>query len=84
MWAVRFERKAVKAIAAMHPRMQKRITDAIESLSVDPFASANVKPLAGSAGFRLRVGEYRVIYRLENEVLVIVVIDVGPRGGIYK
>lgn len=84
MWTVRFERKAVKAIAVMHPQMQKRITDAIENLSLDPFRSTSVKPLAGNAGYRLRVGEYRVIYRLENDVLVIIVIDVGPRGGIYK
>jgi len=33
---------------------------------------------------RLRVGEYRVIFRLENDVLIIVVVDIGPRGGVYK
>lgn len=83
MWAVEFEKKADKAIANMHPTMRRRISDAIDTLRVDPFKSPNIKALKGNDGYRLRVGEWRVIYRLEKERIVVVVIDVGPRGGIY-
>lgn len=83
MWSVEFQKKAEKAIGVMHPTMRRRISDAIDALRVDPFKSPNVKALKGSDGYRLRVGEWRVIYRLEKERVVVVVIDVGPRGSIY-
>lgn len=83
MWAVEFEKRAVKAFAGLHPTMQRRVSDAIEALANDPFKSPNVKALQGRDGYRLRVGEWRVLYRLERERIVIVVIDIGPRGGIY-
>jgi mRNA interferase RelE/StbE len=83
MWTVEFERKADRALAAMHPQMRRRISDAIDRLVLDPFAMPNVKALSGSDQFRLRVGGYRVVYRLEGNLLIVVVIDVGPRGGIY-
>lgn len=83
MWSVEFEKRADKAIANMHPTMRRRISDAIDTLLVDPFKSQNVKALKGSDAYRLRVGEWRVIYRLERDRIVVVVIDVGPRGGIY-
>ncbi|WP_448190523.1 type II toxin-antitoxin system RelE family toxin [Azospirillum sp. sgz301742] len=43
----------------------------------------NVKALKGRSGFRLRVGDWRVVYEIDNGVLVLIVIEIGPRGGIY-
>ena len=83
MWAVRFERDAQKAIAAMHPQMRERVLDAIDELLVDPSKARNVKALKGSEKLRLRVGPFRVVYRLERDRLVVVVVNAGPRGGIY-
>ena len=83
IWTAEFEKKAEKAIANMHPTMRRRVLDAIDALLVDPFKSPNVKALQGRDGYRLRVGEWRVLYRLERERIVVVVIDIGPRGGIY-
>ena len=51
----------------------------------DPHASNNnVKKLAGGEGYRLRVGDWRVLYELEDERLVIVVVKIKPRGEAYK
>ena len=63
--------------------MRTRITRAINLLAIDPYAASNVKALKGSDDLRLRVGRYRVVYRLENQELIVVVVDVGARGGIY-
>jgi len=84
MWSIRFERRAVKAIAAMHPQMQRRVTAALDELALDPYKAAHVKALIGADHFRLRVGGYRIVYRLEQDRLIVVVIDAGPRGGVYK
>jgi mRNA interferase RelE/StbE len=46
--------------------------------------AANVKKLMGRPGYRLRVGDWRVIYTLDSGRLVILVLDSGARGGVYK
>ena len=40
--------------------------------------------LAGREGYWLRIGGYRGVYKIEGEQVTVVVLDVGPRGGIYK
>jgi len=45
----------------------------------------DIKQMKGEAGhFRLRVGDYRLIYRVEHDVLTVVIMDAGNRGQIYK
>ena len=44
----------------------------------------NIKALQGRDGFRMRVREWRAIYRIDGGRLVILVLDAGPRGDIYK
>lgn len=56
----------------------------IEALAADPLGAANVKKLVGRPGYRLRVGDWRVIYTLDSGRLVILVLDIGARGGVYK
>lgn len=70
-------------MSAMHPQMRKRVSDAIEDLLIDPFKARHVKALKGTNNLRLRVGEFRVVYCLEKKRLIVVVIDIGPRSGIY-
>jgi mRNA interferase RelE/StbE len=43
-----------------------------------------IKKLAGREGYRLRIGDYRGIYKIEGVQVTVLVLDVGPRGGIYK
>lgn len=83
MWTVEFSRKAEKAIDAMHPQTRQWISGAIDVLLIDPYKAKHIKPLKGSGDLRLRVGEFRVVYRLEKNRLIVVVIDIGPRSGIY-
>jgi mRNA interferase RelE/StbE len=40
--------------------------------------------MTGREGYRLRIGDWRALYRIENDRLVILVVDIGPRGDIYK
>ena len=84
MWTIRFKKAAEKALAAMPVKTRMRVLNAIELLAADPFKAQHVKPMSGVDTRRLRVGEYRVVFSLQNEELIIVVIDIGPRGGVYK
>ena len=73
------------ALAAMPRNQRELIIEKVRQLAVDPHGHrANAKKLAGRDGYRLRVGDWRVIYTIEHDVLVVRVVDIGPRGGIYQ
>lgn len=50
----------------------------------DPSKASSVKPLKGREGFRLGVGDYRAIYKLDDGVLVVLVVRVGHRKEVYR
>lgn len=61
------------------------LREKIERVAVDPFASIpNAKKLQGRSGYRLRVGDWRVIYEINNDQVVIIVIKIAPRGEVYQ
>ncbi len=60
------------------------IRSKINVLALDPFAANNnVKKLKGSDDYRLRVGDWRVVYSLENDAFIIKIVCIAPRGGVY-
>jgi mRNA interferase RelE/StbE len=82
---VEYEAQAAKALRKLPANVRNRIRSKIEQYSEDPKSlSNNVIQLTNSELFRLRVGDYRVIFAVEqNTVSVMIVIDVRPRGGAY-
>ena len=78
-------KKAAKELAALPFRDRKKIAAAIDALSTDP-CPPGVKPMKGEwAGhYRKRVGDYRIIYQVEHDRLVILVVRVGNRRGVYR
>jgi mRNA interferase RelE/StbE len=73
-----------KALRKLPVNWQKRIVAKIRAIAVEPYSTHNnVKKLQGRDAYRLRVGDWRVVYELQDDILVMLVIEVGPRGGIY-
>jgi mRNA interferase RelE/StbE len=73
-----------KALAKIPVNWQKRIVAKIRETAVNPYApNNNLTKLQGRNGYRLRVGDWRVIYELQDDRLVMLVLEVGSRGGIY-
>lgn len=84
--SVRYEKRAVKALSSMNKAMQTRILKAICGLTQEP-PKGDIKPMQGKAFglFRLRVGDYRIIYDIsENEIRVLTIHDIESRGDVYK
>ena len=71
-------------MAAMPRNVRELVKSKIEALAHDPFGAANVKQLVGEPGYRLRVGDWRVIYDVHAGRLVVRVLKIGPRGGVYE
>jgi len=83
-WQILIHRKAEKILGLLDGDTLKRIRQAIRSLANDPRPSG-VKKLAGyEALYRIRVGDWRVIYSIEEDRLIILVLEISPRGGAYR
>lgn len=74
---------AQKEIANLPKPSQKRIIAAISSLSENP-RPHNCKKLVGSDSWRVRVGEYRIVYFIEDNVLSIEIVRVAHRKEVYR
>ncbi len=61
------------------------VLEKIESLAADPTAlNNNVKKLTNHPGYRLRVGDWRVVYTIHEQALLIAVVRIAPRGDVYQ
>ena len=74
---------AVRALRKLDPAVRPRIQGAIALLAADPRPPA-ARALRGRLGFRIRVGDYRIIYTIDDGVLLIVVVALGHRSDVYK
>jgi mRNA interferase RelE/StbE len=77
--------EAQRNLKRLHGVMRQRIADAIDGLGDDPRPPGAVK-LAGDADdlWRIRVGEYRIVYRFQDERLTVLIVRVGHRRDIYR
>lgn len=82
-YELEFSRSAKKELKKLPPRVIKQVLQAIDGLSHNP-RKGNVRPMTGSKSWRLRVGEYRVVYDIHDTRLLVLIIRVRPRGSAYK
>lgn len=85
MYAVVYSKSALKVLMKLPGNVNRRIRKKIEQLAQEPHApNNNVSALKGGPGYRLRVGDWRVIYEIQESELIIHVIAIGARGGIHQ
>lgn len=85
MYGVEFTKQAAAAIKGMPRNTAATVLGKINALATAPLAANNnVKKLQGLSGYRLRVGNWRVLYEIQNDRLVVLVVAVKPRGGAYQ
>ena len=83
MKEVAYSKAALKVLSRLQPKLAARIMEKVDQFAADPQALANnVKALAGSPYIRLRVGDWRVI--MDEQGTVLLVLEIGPRGDIYR
>ena len=85
MFAIEYRRPARKALTRLPTPAARQFLAAFESLAADPERrDLDIKPMMGRDGYRLRIGRWRALYRIENDRMVILVVEIGSCGNLYK
>ena len=75
---------AKRDIASLDKAVQQRVKTVIDRLAEEPRPFGVVKLAGEKDAYRIRVGDYRVIYDIRDKKLLVLVIEVGHRGDIYR
>lgn len=75
---------ALRQLRKLDPPARRRVQAAIELLSDEPRPSGAKKLVGGEGEWRARTGDYRIVYEIHDNVLLVLVLAVGHRRGIYQ
>jgi mRNA interferase RelE/StbE len=81
-YKIEMKKSAVKELNSLPPKDILKIITKIKSLAVNPKPSGCIK-LTNREDYRIRSGNYRIIYSINNDILVIEVIKIGHRKEIF-
>ena len=85
MYESKYRRQARNYLARLPLKIKSAIVNNLHELAANPDnPSLDIDVLKGRNGFRLRMGQYRIIYTRQDDQLVIEVVKIPPRGDIYK
>jgi mRNA interferase RelE/StbE len=83
-YRIEFAPRAERQFSALERSLQVRLRRRIDSLAENP-RPQGIKKLAGEEDlYRLRVGDYRIIYQIKEKRLIVLVVGVGHRGEVYR
>lgn len=79
-----FSDEAKKNLRKLEVRISSKILEKIKDLVTVNYGYLNIKKLkSGSSLYRLRVGDYRVVYRIEREKIIVYIVTIGHRRDVY-
>ena len=83
-YRIQIQKPAKKVLTRLPQDLFRRITVAISTLAYEPRPFGCKKLVGIRDSYRIRVGDWRIIYTIEDDVLLVVVIEIAPRGGAYR
>lgn len=78
------KKELAKLVKKIQPKQAKRIRDAIESLKEDPRPHYVEKLTDSENLWRVRAGDYRIVYEIEDDVLLVYVVTIADRKDVYR
>ena len=81
---IRYSKKALKYLLKLQPKLQDRIRKTIRKIADGSTRGLNIAAMHDVDAFRVRIGDYQVIYEIKGDELVLIVIKIGARGDVYK
>ena len=83
-WTIVFERQAEQALGELRGEILQRIDGAILALAENPRPRGSQKLASAGDFYRIRVGDWRIIYAIEDDRLVVLVIKIAHRREVYR
>ena len=83
-YSIDFRPSALKALRKLPKSVRIRVAETLNSLASQPFPSGVKKLINEENVFRVRVGDYRIVYQVISDKLLILVLRVGHRKDIYR
>ena len=83
-WRLRIDPRAERELASLPDDVRRRIARRIDALQIEPRPRGCQKLVGRDGVYRLRAGDYRILYRIADAVLVVMVIRIGHRRDIYR
>ena len=83
MYQVVIEKQVQKQLTKIHSVDYNKVVEALQGLANNP-RPHGFKKLKGRAGYRIRIGDYRIIYNINDNILTVFVLTVGNRRDVYK
>ena len=83
-YRVELKPSAAKALARLPRRDQRRVARKIDALAEDPRPKAARKLSGAEALYRVRAGDYRILYQVQDDVLLVLVVRIGHRRDVYR
>ncbi len=83
-YSILFTRRAERDLEALDFAVRRRLSAQIDRLAENPFPQGCKKLQAEEAYFRIRVGDYRVIYQVEGKKLIVIIVKIGHRKEVYR
>jgi mRNA interferase RelE/StbE len=85
VYRIEYGKSALKALRRLPRNIAITMRKKIEAVADEPYAAHNnATKLQGRDGYRLRVGDWRVLYELDDKQQRLLVLDIKPRGGAYQ
>ena len=81
MFKLIFEKRALRDLNNLEKQIKERIWNKLQYCKLDPFRY--LEPLIEIRGFKLRIGDYRVIIDVENKIRVLHILKIGHRKNVY-
>jgi mRNA interferase RelE/StbE len=83
-YRIAIERSALKTLASIDKPQRRRIQGAIDGLADNPRPAGAIMLTGRHGELRIRVGDYRIIYRVDDGELVVLIIEIDHRSEIYR
>jgi mRNA interferase RelE/StbE len=83
-YSISYVPSAAKVIRKLDKPTARRLLDVIGALAIDPRPSGCIQLKGGDGELRIRVGDYRIVYDVQDDELVVLVLRIGHRREVYR
>ncbi len=83
-YRIEFQRRPKRILRRLPKSILQRLEEAIDALAEDPRPPGHTKLSGHDNLYRIRVGDWRIVYAIKDDVLIVLVVAIGSRGQVYR